>query len=178
MTDDANFNVTGLVNIGGAVVERYVFDTYGAVTCSTRAGRCSAAARMRGSTCTRVPGGRGERAGALPQPGLFADIRSVDIYRINYKYSDRTVRSMTKKIPLFVFCAFMCYLMAKRAAHCACNECVKVLAFANGGDSQLALATFRDSGYDFSIVIAFVAIPSIVLLSALFVVLFKRKHPS
>jgi RHS repeat-associated protein len=32
VTHDANFNVTGLVNTSGAVVERYVYDTYGAAT--------------------------------------------------------------------------------------------------------------------------------------------------
>ncbi len=85
---------------------------------------------------------------------------------------------MTKNIALYLFCVFMCYLVAKRAAHCACNECVKVLAFANGGDSQLALATLRDSGYEFSFVIFFVATPSIILLSVLFVVILKHKHSS
>lgn len=29
---DANFNVTALLNISGSMVERYVFDTYGAGT--------------------------------------------------------------------------------------------------------------------------------------------------
>ena len=32
VTHDANFNVTGLINTSGAVVERYVYDSYGAVT--------------------------------------------------------------------------------------------------------------------------------------------------
>ena len=78
VTHDANFNVTGLINTSGAVVERYVYDSYGAQR------ELDGARRQRvrlGLPAPRGTGGRGQRAGALPQPGLLGDAGEVDEYR-------------------------------------------------------------------------------------------------